>query len=133
MQRGEGTMPSAIATEAAPTPIAPYAQGIDAGTHVFVSGQLGIDPITEEIAAEVSEETRQVLRNIEAVLGSAGLGMSDVVKTTIFMTDFDDYGAMNGAYAEFFGTAPPARSTVKVAGLLAGARIEIEAIAQRSG
>jgi 2-iminobutanoate/2-iminopropanoate deaminase len=122
-----------IATAAAPKPIAPYAQGIDAGDLVFVSGQLGIDPESQEIAEDVSEEARQVLRNVSAVLEAAGLTMADVVKTTIFMTDFDDYAAMNEAYAEFLGESPPARSTVKVAGLLAGARIEIEAIAKRGG
>lgn len=126
-------MATRIETDAAPQPIAPYAQGVDAGSHVFVSGQLGLGPGGEEMPAAVDEETRRVLRNIEAVLDTAGLAMRDVVKTTIFMTDFDDYEAMNRAYAEFFAAAPPARSTVKVAGLLAGARIEIEAIAVRPG
>lgn len=126
-------MPEPIVTDGAPKPIAPYSQGVDAGDHVFVSGQLGIDPAGEKIPDDVGEETRQVLRNIAAVLGAAGLSMNDVVKTTIFMTDFDDYAAMNEAYAEFFAARPPARSTVKVAGLLAGARIEIEAIAKRAG
>lgn len=125
-------MATAIDTDAAPQPIAPYSQGIDAGSHVFVSGQLGLGPAGEAIPDAVDEETRRVLRNIEAVLGAAGLTMRDVAKTTIFMTDFDDYEAMNRVYAEFFAEAPPARSTVKVAGLLAGARIEIEAIAVRS-
>lgn len=121
-----------IETDAAPTPMAPYAQGIDAGGIVFVSGQLGIDPANGEIPGEIGEEARRVLRNVEAVLEAAGLAMRNVVKTTIFLTDFDDYVAMNEAYAEFFGDSPPARSTVKVAGLLAGARIEIEAIATRA-
>jgi 2-iminobutanoate/2-iminopropanoate deaminase len=121
-----------ITTDGAPQPIAPYAQGIDAGSHVFVSGQLGLDPETNELPADVEDETRRLLQNIGAVLEAAGLAPDDVVKTTIFMTDFDDYAAMNRAYADFFGERPPARSTVKVAGLLAGARVEIEAIAVRA-
>lgn len=125
-------MREAITTDGAPKPIAPYAQGIDAGAYVFVSGQLGLDPQTNELPADVEDETRRVLQNIGAVLEAAGVTADDVVKTTIFMTDFDDYAAMNRAYAEFFGDQPPARSTVKVAGLLAGARIEIEAIAVRA-
>lgn len=125
--------PRALETEAAPTPIAPYAQGIDTGGLVFVSGQLGLDPGGGEIPADVGEEARRVLHNLGAVLEAAGLSLGDVVKTTVFMTDFGDYGAMNEAYAEAFGEAPPARSTVEVAGLLAGARIEIEAIAMRAG
>lgn len=122
-----------LVTDGAPKPIAPYAQGVEAGELVFVSGQLGIDPAGGEIPADFGAEARRVLTNVEAVLAAAGLGMADVVKTTIFMTDFDDYAAMNEAYAEFFGASPPARSTVKVAGLLAGARLEIEAIASRAG
>jgi 2-iminobutanoate/2-iminopropanoate deaminase len=108
-----------------------YAQGVDTDACVFVSGQLGLDPATNELPADVEDETRRVLQNVEAVLQAAGLSSADVVKTTIFMTDFDDYPAMNRAYVEVFGDAPPARSTVKVAGLLAGARIEIEAVAAR--
>jgi 2-iminobutanoate/2-iminopropanoate deaminase len=124
-------MPKSITTEGAPKPIAPYSQGIDAGSLVFVSGQLGLDPQTNELPADVQDETRRLLQNIGAVLEAAGLAAADVVKTTIFMTDFDDYAAMNRAYGEFFGDQPPARSTVKVAGLLAGARVEIEAVAVR--
>lgn len=126
-------MATPIVTDGAPTPIAPYAQGIDAGDLIFVSGQLGIDPADGEIPAGFGAEARRVLANVEAVLEAAGLGMADVVKTTIFMTDFDDYASMNEAYSEFFGDSPPARSTVRVAGLLAGARLEIEAIASRAG
>jgi 2-iminobutanoate/2-iminopropanoate deaminase len=121
----------AIETPDAPRPIAPYSQGIDAGRLVFVSGQLGIDPETSALPADVYEETSQLLRNIEAVLGAAGLTRRHVAKTTIFVTDLDDYLDVNRAYGEFFEQPYPARSTVKVAGLLAGARVEIEAIALR--
>jgi 2-iminobutanoate/2-iminopropanoate deaminase len=124
-------MPTPITTDGAPKPIAPYAQGIDAGALVFVSGQLGLDPETMELPGEVGAETRRLMENIRAVVEASGLAMSDVVKTTIFMTDFDDYAAMNEVYGEFFPDGPPARSTIKVAGLLAGARVEIEAVAVR--
>lgn len=122
-----------IATEGAPKPIAPYVQGVDAGDLVFVSGQLGIDPADGKVPDDFGAEARRTLANVEAVLEAAGLGMADVVKTTVFMTDFDDYAVMNEAYSEYFSDPPPARSTVKVADLLAGARLEIEAIASRAG
>jgi 2-iminobutanoate/2-iminopropanoate deaminase len=121
----------AIETNEAPRPIAPYSQGIDAGRTVFVSGQLGLDPESNALPDDVYDETRQLLRNMEAVLGAAGLGKRDVAKTTIFLTDLDDYADVNRAYGEFFEQPYPARSTVKVAGLLAGARVEIEAVAVR--
>jgi 2-iminobutanoate/2-iminopropanoate deaminase len=126
-------MRKAISTDGAPKPAAPFSQGTDAGSTVYVSGQLGIDPATGELPAEMGAETRRLLQNIEAVLQAAGLTMDDVTKTLIFLTDFDDYAAMNEAYLEFFPVPHPARSTVKVAGLLAGARVEIEAIAVRTG
>lgn len=120
-----------IETDGAPRPLAPYAQGADAGALLFVSGQLGLDPETNEVPDDVGAETRRLLQNVQAVLEAAGATLRDVVKTTIFMTDFDDYAAMNEAYSEFFPAPHPARATVKVAGLLAGARVEIEAIALR--
>jgi 2-iminobutanoate/2-iminopropanoate deaminase len=97
-----------------------------------VSGQLGLDPETSTLPDEVYEETQRLLRNMEAVLRAAGLAKGDVAKTTIFLTDLDDYADVNRAYGEFFGQPFPARSTVKVAGLLAGARVEIEAVAVRT-
>lgn len=121
----------AIETSEAPRPIAPYSQGIDAGRLVFVSGQLGVDPETSQLPDDVYEETRQLLQNIEAVLRGARLTKRHVAKTTIFLTDLDDYADVNRAYGEFFEQPLPARSTVKVAGLLGGARVEIEAIALR--
>ena len=124
-------MSKAIETEGALKPIAPYSQGIDAGGLVFVSGQLGVDPATGEVPENIREEVRNLMSAIDAVLQEAGLSMSDVVKTTIFVTDFDNYGVVNEVYGEFFSNPYPARSTVKVAGLLLDARVEIEAIALR--
>jgi 2-iminobutanoate/2-iminopropanoate deaminase len=122
-------MSKAIETEGALKPIAPYSQGIDAGRLIFVSGQLGVDLATGRIPDDVETETRNLMSAIEAVVGAAGLTMKDVVKTTIFVTSFDDYGVINEVYGEFFSEPHPARSTVKVAGLLLDARVEIEAIA----
>jgi reactive intermediate/imine deaminase len=122
--------PQPIVTQDAPTPKAAYSQGIDAGVLVMVSGQLGVDPSTGEIPYDVGNETRLVMNHIRAVLAAANLSMDDVCKTTIFMTNFEDYGTVNEVYGEYFETLP-ARSTVKVAELLMGARVEIEAIAVR--
>src|SRR5215208_4112589 len=118
--------PQPIVTQDAPTPKAAYSQGIDAGVLVMVSGQLGVDPSTGEIPDDVGNETRLVMNHIRAVLAAANLSMDDVCK----MTNFEDYGTVNEVYGEYFETLP-ARSTVKVAELLMGARVEIEAIAVR--
>lgn len=126
-------MSKAIETDRALKPIAPYSQGIDAGAMVFVSGQLGVDPATSELPPDVETEMRNLMSAIEGVLAEAGLTMSDVVKTTIFVTGFEDYGVINQVYGDYFSKPYPARSTVKVAGLLLDARVEIEAIARRSG
>ena len=123
--------PIPIDAKDVPTPKAPYSQGIDAGTQVFVSGQLGIDPFTGEIPGSVADETRHAMDYMRAVLAAAGLSMNEVCKTTIFMIDFDDYSKVNEVYSKYFET-PPARSTVKVAELTMGARVEIEAIAVRT-
>jgi 2-iminobutanoate/2-iminopropanoate deaminase len=126
----EPRTPQPIVTEDVPTPKAAYSQGIDAGALVMVSGQLGVDPSTGEIPDDVGNETRLVMNHIRAVLVAADLSMDDVCKTTIFMTNFEDYGTVNGAYGEYFETLP-ARSTVKEAEPLMGARVEIEAVAVR--
>lgn len=124
-------MRKAITTTGAPAPQAPFSQAIDSGDRVFVAGQLGIDPAKSTIPADAYDETCRLLENVEAILEQAGLTLDDVEKTTIFVTDFRDYAEMNRAYAEHFSEPYPARSTVRVAGLLAGARVEIEAIARR--
>jgi 2-iminobutanoate/2-iminopropanoate deaminase len=119
-----------IQTEKAPKPIGPYSQAIRAGNFIFLSGQIPIDPKTEELVkGDIRQQTRQVLENIRGVLESQGLGMQDVVKVTIFLKDMGSFNQMNEVYATYFSSSPPARSTVEVAKLPRNAEIEIEAIA----
>jgi 2-iminobutanoate/2-iminopropanoate deaminase len=121
---------SVIRTERAPQAVGPYAQGIRAGDLVFTAGQVAIDPTTGKIEATTIEgQTRQVLANLRAVVEAAGSGLDRVVKTTVFMVDLKEFAAMNEVYADFFPTQPPARSTVQVAALPLGARVEIECVA----
>ncbi|HYZ17017.1 MAG TPA: Rid family detoxifying hydrolase [Candidatus Acidoferrum sp.] len=122
-----------VLTTAAPAPIGPYSQAVAAGTFVFFSGQVGLDPVTKKLVdGGVEEQTRQAMANLAAVLAAAGLTFADVIKTTIFLTDMNDFATFNAIYGESFDGAPaPARSTVAVAALPAGAKVEIEAIAQR--
>jgi 2-iminobutanoate/2-iminopropanoate deaminase len=123
----------AISTTNAPAAVGPYSQAIVAGDLVFCAGQVPLDPATGEVLqGTIEEQTTRVLRNIGAVLDAAGVTFGDVVKTTVFLVDMGDFAAMNGVYAGFFPDPPPARSTVAVAGLPKGARVEIEAIARRS-
>lgn len=119
-----------VATQDAPAAVGPYSQAIQAGAFVFAAGQLGLDPATKEFAGEdVASQTRQALGNLEAVLEATGSSLAQVVKTTVFLTDMGDFGAMNAVYAEFFKGAPPARSTVQAGALPLGGLVEIEAIA----
>ena len=126
---------NAIIAPNAPAAIGPYSQGIwvgqaSSGRLVFVSGQTPIDPTSGKlIEGDVSAQTRRCLQNVAAVLKAAGSSPELVVKTTVFLVDMADFKAMNAVYAEFFGSVPPARSTIAVAGLPLGARVEIEAIA----
>jgi 2-iminobutanoate/2-iminopropanoate deaminase len=122
---------SVVRTEAAPAPFqgAPYSQAIRAGGFVFVSGQLGLKPDDESIGGGIVEQTEQIFRNLRAILEEAGSGLDSLVKTTVFLIDLEDFGAMNEVYANHVGSSPPARATVQVAALPSGARIEIEAIA----
>lgn len=121
----------AVLTEEAPAPIGPYSQAVHAGGFLFCSGQIPLDPKTGELVpGDVKDQTRQVLRNLKAVLSKGGASFADVVKTTIFVVDIDEFAAVNEVYAEAFGDAPPARSTVGVAALPRGSRVEIEAIAE---
>jgi len=125
-------MKQAIATNNAPAAIGPYSQAIEAGGLVFVSGQLPIDPATGAFAeGGIRELTVQSLTNIKNILAEAGLTMSHVVKTSVFLADMADFAEMNAAYAEFFDTVPPARSAVAVKTLPKNARLEIECIAAR--
>jgi 2-iminobutanoate/2-iminopropanoate deaminase len=121
---------SAILTPHAPAPVGPYSQAIRVDGFVFCSGQVGIDPKTGKIVAGgVAAEARQVLENLAAVLAAAELTLEAVVKTTIFLVDINDFAAVNAVYGERMGSPPPARSTIAVAALPLGARVEIEAIA----
>lgn len=125
-------MKKIIATTAAPAAIGPYSQGIDGGSVVITSGQLPIDPATGAFAeGGVAGQTRQSLENVKAVLAGAGLAMENIVKTTVFLKDMNDFAAMNEVYATFFPSEPPARSAVEVARLPKDALVEIEAIAVR--
>jgi len=119
-----------IVTTEAPGAVGPYSQGIATEELVFTAGQIPINPATGKIEAEtIEDQTRQVLRNVDAVLRAAGSGLHNVVKMTVFMTDLGDFKAMNGVYAEFFPSDPPARSAVQVVALPLGVQIEMEAVA----
>ena len=122
---------NAISTTKAPATIGPYSQAIKVGGLVFVSGQLPIDPATGAFAeGGIKELTRQSLTNMKAILEDAGTSMVNVVKTTVFLADMNDFAAMNEVYAEFFAAPFPARSAVAVKTLPKGALVEIECIAQ---
>jgi 2-iminobutanoate/2-iminopropanoate deaminase len=119
-----------IQAEGAAAPIGPYSQAIGFGPFVFASGSAGMDPSSGELVpGGIEAETRQTMQNLRGILEAAGASLDQVVKTTVFMADLTEFPRMNAVYAEFFGAAPPARSTVEVAALPKGARVEIEAIA----
>jgi 2-iminobutanoate/2-iminopropanoate deaminase len=119
-----------VSTDRAPKAIGPYAQATRAGDFLFTSGQIALDPARGELVGGGTEaETRQVLSNLVAVLEAGGASPRDVVKTTIFLVDLADFAKVNAIYAEVFGDSLPARSTVQVAALPRGARVEIEAVA----
>jgi 2-iminobutanoate/2-iminopropanoate deaminase len=123
-------MKTVISTTEAPAAIGPYSQGIAAGPFVFCSGQIPLDPATGKlISDDISRQTERVLENIVAVLGAQGIGLENVVKTTVFMTDLAKFDEMNAVYGNYFPADPPARSTIQVAALPKGANVEIEAIA----
>ncbi len=124
-------MKKEIKTENAPQAIGPYSQAIEANGFVFASGQIAIDPATGDLDAglDVEQQTRQVLKNLKAVLEAAGSSMAKVVKCTVFLQDLNDYSAMNAVYGEFFPAPYPARAAVEVARLPKDVKVEIEAIA----
>ena len=124
------SMKEIIATEDAPRAIGPYSQAVRAGNFVFASGQIPIDPATGEfVPGGIAEQTEQVLKNLTALFAAAGVGLNQIVKTTVFLADMDDFTAMNEVYGKFFNEAPPARATVQAARLPRDAKVEIEAIA----
>ena len=126
-------MSTVIHTENAPAAVGPYSQAIDCGEFVFCSGQIPLVPATGLIVeGGIEAQARQMFSNIQAVLNAAGLDFSNVVKTTVFMTDLSQFGTLNGIYAEYFPENPPARSCVEVSRLPMGLSIEVECIARRS-
>jgi len=127
------TMKKVIATTNAPAAIGPYSQAIQVGNMLFASGQLGIDPATGNfVEGAVKEQTAQAFKNVKAILTEAGLDISDVVKTTVFLADMGDFGAMNEVYASQFEGAFPARSAVAVKTLPKNGLVEIEVIAVKA-
>jgi 2-iminobutanoate/2-iminopropanoate deaminase len=126
----EGCQKKIISTEKAPKVIGPYSAGVKVSHFVYTAGQLGLDPATDNlVTGGVEAETRQALQNLKAILEAADAKLEDVVKTTVFLKDMNDFQKMNGIYAEFFASDAPARSAVQVAALPKGGAVEIEAVA----
>jgi 2-iminobutanoate/2-iminopropanoate deaminase len=122
--------PDLVSTAGAPRAIGPYSQAVSANGFIFTAGQVALDPATGELVpGGIAEQTARALENLRAVLAAAGSSLSQVVKTTVFLVDMSDFGAMNEVYGRFFGEHRPARSTVAVAALPRGAQVEIEVIA----
>ncbi len=122
-----------IKTDLAPAAIGPYSQGVRIGDFLFTSGQIALDPATGEMCSgEIEQETEKTLQNIEAILKAAGLSLSHVVKTTVYLADLNHFVRMNQVYEQFFSTNKPARACVQVAALPKGAKVEIDAVASSS-
>ena len=124
-------MNKTIAAQNAPAAVGPYCHAKLAGNTLYTSGQLGLIPATGELPEGVEAQAAQALENLMAVLAAAGMGCDDVVKTTVFLADMNDFAAINAIYAKYFPAEPPARSCVQVAALPKGALFEIEAVAVR--
>ena len=123
-------MKKIIHTPKAPAPIGPYSQAVQVGDFLYISGQIPIDPATGElVAGSIEAEAQQVMKNLEAILAAAGMTFFQVVKTSIFLQNMDDFAAVNAVYGSFFSGEYPARETVAVAGLPKGVRVEISVIA----
>ncbi len=121
-----------IKAEGAPNAVGPYSHAVVAGDLIYCSGQVPLDPATSElVTGDVAAQTGRILDNLAAVLAAAGSGLERIVKTTVFLVDISDFAAMNDAYAKRFGDHRPARSTIGVAALPRGARVEIECVAAR--
>ncbi len=120
----------ALFTDKAPRPIGPYSQAIKAGNFLFLAGQVPLDPATGElIEGDIAAQTRRTMENIMAVLENAGLGPENVVKTTVYLADMDEFAAMNEVYGTYFKETPPARAAIQVARLPKDAKVEIDMIA----
>jgi len=123
-------MKDIVLTPRGPKPIGPYSQAVKANGFVFVSGQIALDPLTGEfVGADVSQQTARVMENLRAILEASGVSFGHVVKTTVYLKDMNDFGAMNEVYARYFTAAPPARSTVQAARLPKDALVEIDVVA----
>jgi 2-iminobutanoate/2-iminopropanoate deaminase len=123
-------MKDVVLTEKGPKPIGPYSQAIKSGGFLFASGQVALDPRSNEfLAGDIRQQTERVLENVKAILEAGGANLHHVVKTTVFLKDMNDFTAMNEVYGKYFSAAPPARSTVQVARLPKDALVEIEVIA----
>lgn len=119
-----------VSTDKAPAAIGPYSQAVKYGDLVFTSGQIPLDPVSGEVVSgDIAAQTRQVLKNLQEVLTAVGSSLNNIIKTTVFIKDMNDFSVINEVYASFFTQLPPARSTVEVARLPKDVRIEIEAIA----
>ena len=118
-----------IKTDKAPAAIGPYSAGIMSGNMIFTSGQIPVNPVDGSMPTDIKEQTRQSLNNVKAILAEEGYSLNDVVKTTVFIMDMNQFAAIHAVYAEMFGEHKPARSCVQVAKLPKGAGIEIEVIA----
>lgn len=119
-----------VATDRAPRAIGPYSQAVVSGGVIYLSGQVALDPASGELVGETGEEqASRALENLRSVLAAAGSGFDRVLKTTVYLTDMNDFAAVNAVYARFFGDSRPARATVQVSALPKGARVEIDAIA----
>ncbi len=123
-------MAEVIRSESAPAPIGPYSQAIRNGDLLFCSGMIALDPQSGElVGSDAAAQAEQALKNMGAILAAAGLSYADVVKTTVFLLDMNDFAAVNAVYAKYFDANKPARTTVAVAGLPKDARVEVDAIA----
>lgn len=123
-----------VFTTQAPAAIGPYSQAIRCGSLLFLSGQIPLDPATGQLVeGDTAVQTERVLRNLAAILQSAGSSLAQVLKTTVFLKDLGDFGKMNEVYARFFDGCPPARSTIQAAGLPRGASVEIDVVAEVEG
>ncbi len=121
-----------IQTDKAPAPIGPYSQAVEAGNTLYVSGQVAINPASGELVnGNITEETRQVMKNLEAILRAAGATFEDVVKCSIFIRNMEDFALINEAYGQYFSQSPPARETVEVSRLPKNVNVEISCIAVR--
>lgn len=129
-KRDESARRQSVSTESAPKAIGPYSQAIRAGSMLFLSGQIPLDPSTGQLVeGDIAEQTHRVFKNLSAILEAAGASFEQVVRTTVYLADMNDFAAMNAVYGTYFSSPAPARSTVQAARLPKDARIEIDLIA----